>query len=146
MKKFIITAFIVVSGIIAQAQTTPEVENKKQADIAFDKETHDFGAIPQNIPATYTFTFKNSGKEPLIVTNAVASCGCTTPEWTKEPIMPGKKGFIKATFNAASLGVFNKAVTVMSNGQKGTLTLYIKGDVKAPGEIQPGTKDSKTVN
>jgi hypothetical protein len=60
--------------------------------------------------------------------------------------MPGKKGFIKATYNAASLGVFNKAVTVMSNGKKGTLTLYIKGDVKAPGEIQPGTKDSKTVN
>jgi archaellum component FlaG (FlaF/FlaG flagellin family) len=142
MKKLIITAFVAVSGVFAaQAQTaTPApaaAENKNQAEITFDKETHDFGVIPQNVPASYTFTFKNTGKEPLIITNAAASCGCTTPEWTKEPIQPGKKGFVKATYNAASVGTFNKAVTVMSNAKKAQMTLYIKGDVKVPNEVTP---------
>jgi hypothetical protein len=146
MKKFIVTAFVAFAGVLAtSAQTTPAApENKNQAEITFDKEVHDFGVIAQNNPATYTFTFKNTGKEPLIITNAAASCGCTTPEWTKEPIMPGKKGFVKATYNAASLGVFNKAVTVMSNAKKAQVTLYIKGDVKIASEV-PATKE-KTLN
>ncbi len=140
-----ITAFVAFTGVFAaQAQTpaAPATENKNQAEITFDKETHEFGIIPQNVPATYTFTFKNTGKEPLIITNAAASCGCTTPEWTKEPIMPGKKGFVKATYNAASIGVFNKAVTVMSNAKKSQVTLYIKGDVKAASDI-PAKTDTK---
>ena len=83
--------------------------------------------------------FKNTGKEPLIITNAAASCGCTTPEWTKEPILPGKKGFVKATYNAASMGSFNKAVNVSSNAKKANVTLYIKGEVKAASEIPAGT-------
>ncbi len=142
MKKFIITAFVAFSGLLAaNAQTAPTIDNPNQADIVFDKETHDFGVVAQNVPATYTFTFKNTGKEPLIITNAAASCGCTTPEWTKEPILPGKKGFVKATFNAATLGTFNKAVTVMSNAKKATVSLYIKGDVKAASEVP--VKDEK---
>lgn len=145
MKKFIITAFVAFSGILAvNAQTTPPAaENPNQADIVFDKETHDFGVVPQNIPATYNFTFKNTGKEPLIITNAAASCGCTTPEWTKEPILPGKKGFVKATYNAAALGSFTKTVTVMSNAKKATVTLYIKGDVKTPAEVPAKEEKSK---
>lgn len=141
MKKFIITAFVAVIGTFAaSAQTTPApTENKNQAEITFDKEVHDFGVITQNNPATYTFTFKNTGKEPLIITQAAASCGCTTPEWTKEPIMPGKKGFVKATYNAASMGSFNKAVTVMSNAKKSTVTLYIKGEVKSASEVPAKT-------
>ena len=97
MKKLIITAFVAISGLtVANAQTTPVAENKNQADITFDKETHDFGAIPQNTPATYTFTFKNTGKEALIITNAAASCGCTTPEWTKETHCSGQKRICKS--------------------------------------------------
>lgn len=138
MKKLIITAFVAFASLIsanAIAQTAPTSvpavqENPNQADIAFEKETHDFGAIPQGTPASYTFVFKNSGKEPLIITNAAAGCGCTTPEWTKEPIKPGQKGFVKATFNAASPGMFTKSVTVMSNGKKSTVVLTIKGEVK----------------
>jgi archaellum component FlaG (FlaF/FlaG flagellin family) len=136
MKKFIITAVAAISGVFAtNAQTVPAVENKNQAEITFEKETHDFALVTQNNPATYTFTFKNTGKEPLIITNASASCGCTTPEWTKEPIMPGKKGFVKATYNAASLGVFNKAINVSSNAKNAQVTLYIKGDVKTGAEM-----------
>ncbi len=140
MKKLIITAIVAVATFFsfnakAQTSTTPgtvpaAVENPNQADITFEKETHEFGSIPQGVPASYTFVFKNSGKEPLIITNAAAGCGCTTPEWTKEPIKAGGKGYVKATYNAASPGSFNKTVTVMSNGKKSNVILYIKGDVK----------------
>ena len=146
MKKFIITAFIAVAGLAANAQTPAgevPVENKNQADITFDKEVHDFGVIPQGTPASFTFTFKNSGKEALIVTNAQASCGCTTPDWTKEPIKKGGKGFVKATYNAASIGPFTKQITVMSNGKKSTVILTIKGEVKAPEYINPQILDKK---
>jgi len=61
-----------------------------------------------------------------------ASCGCTQPEWSKEPIKKGEKGYVKATYNAASPGVFNKTVTVVSNAKRGTVVLTLKGEVKAP--------------
>jgi hypothetical protein len=140
MKKLIITAFVAIASLmsfsaIAQSTTTPGTipaaqENPNQADITFEKETHDFGSIPQGVPASFTYVFKNSGKEPLIITNAAAGCGCTTPEWTKEPIKPGQKGYVKATYNAASPGTFNKNVTVMSNAKKSSVILYLKGEVK----------------
>lgn len=133
MKKLIISACFAFATIFyVNAQTTPATENKDQAEITFDKEIHDFGTIPQNVPATYTFTFKNTGKEPLIITSVSASCGCTQPEWSKEPIKKGEKGYVKATYNAASPGVFNKTVTVVSNAKRGTVVLTLKGDVKAP--------------
>lgn len=146
MKKLIITAIIAVSGLTVYAQTpTPEApkENPNQADITFDKEIHDFGVIPQGTPASFSFTFKNTGKEPLIVTNAQASCGCTTPEWTKEPVKKNAKGFVKATYNAASVGPFTKQITVQSNAKKGTTILTIKGEVKAPEYINPQIIDKK---
>lgn len=140
MKKFIFTALFAFSGMVLFAQTPAAgdvKENKDAADITFDKEVHDFGIIPQGTPASFTFTFKNSGKESLIVTSAQASCGCTTPEWTKEPIKKNGKGFVKATYNAASIGQFTKQVTVMSNAKKGTVTLTIRGEVKAPEYVTP---------
>jgi hypothetical protein len=130
MKKIIISAFLIFGAAYFSQAQTPASNNPDQADIEFEKEVHDFGVIPQNVPATYTFVFKNTGKEPLIITNASASCGCTTPEWTREPIKKGEKGFVKATYNAASPGVFNKTVTVVTNGKKQTVTLILKGDVK----------------
>jgi archaellum component FlaG (FlaF/FlaG flagellin family) len=134
MKKFILTAMIAFGGLLTASAQTPDVQpgstDGKVAEIKFDKETHDFGNIPQGVPATYEFVFKNTGKTPLIVTNAAASCGCTTPEWTKEPIKPGKTGTIKATYNAASPGPFTKSVTVVSNAKNSTVILYLKGDVK----------------
>jgi archaellum component FlaG (FlaF/FlaG flagellin family) len=134
MKKFILTAMIAFGGLLTVSAQAPDVQpgatDGKVAEIKFDKETNDFGNIPQGVPATYEFVFKNTGKTPLIVTNAAASCGCTTPEWTKEPIKPGKTGTVKATFNAASPGPFTKSVTVVSNAKNSTVILYLKGDVK----------------
>ncbi|MEI6507584.1 MAG: DUF1573 domain-containing protein [Bacteroidota bacterium] len=142
MKKIIITAFIAVSAVFASnAQTAAPApvpaENKNQADITFDKDVNDFGVIPQGTPASYTFYFKNTGKEPLIVTSASASCGCTTPEWTKEPVKAGGKGFVKATYNAASVGPFTKTVTVVSNAKHTPVVLTIKGEVKVATEVTP---------
>lgn len=131
MKKLLlITAIALGFTFGTKAQTAPAQDNPNQADISFEKETHDFGTIPQGTPVTYTFDVKNTGKEPLIITSASASCGCTTPEWTKEPIMPKKSGYVKATYNAAAPGDFTKSVTVMSNAKRSTVILYLKGTVK----------------
>ena len=132
MKKLIITAFVAIGATFAaNAQTvTPQKPvDKKVAEITFEKETHDFGIIPQSVPATYTFVVTNTGKSPLIITNAAASCGCTTPEWTKEAIMPGKKGFIKATYNAANVGAFEKHLTVKFAGVDEVKSITLKGEV-----------------
>jgi len=99
------------------------------AEIEFKVEKHNFGEIDQNKPVTYAFVFTNTGNEPLILTNVKPSCGCTTPDWSKEPIMPGESSEIKATYNAARAGKFNKAITVTSNGNSPTKILFIKGFV-----------------
>lgn len=129
MKKLILTALIAVAGTFAASAQDAKQDDKAPV-IKFTKETHDFGQIPQGTPATYEFTFKNTGKTNLIITSASASCGCTTPEWTKEPIKPGKTGYVKATYNAAASGPFTKSVTVNSNASNSQIILYLKGDVK----------------
>jgi len=110
----------------------------------FKEEIHDFGTIPQNVPAEVEFTFKNTGKEPVILQRVQPSCGCTTPTYSKDPILPGKTGSIKASYNAAAAGAFNKSITVFSN--VGTKVLTIKGTVeKAPeGSVPANTSMIKT--
>jgi archaellum component FlaG (FlaF/FlaG flagellin family) len=135
MKRIILSVMIAFGGLMTASAQTPDVQpgapvDPKAAEVKFEKETHDFGSIPQGTPATYEFVFKNTGKSPLIITNAAASCGCTTPDWTREPIKPGKTGTVKATYNAASPGPFTKSVTVISNAKNSTVILYLKGDVK----------------
>lgn len=99
------------------------------AVFGWESAIHDFGKIKQGVPVTHEFTFTNTGKTPLVITNVQASCGCTTPAWSKDPIPPGGQGFIKATYNAASIGSFNKTVTVMANVENGFKQLSIKGEV-----------------
>lgn len=100
--------------------------------IVFDEAVHDFGTIEEaDGPATTVFNFTNTGQKPLLVKHASASCGCTTPEFTKEPVGPGKTGFIKVTYNPKNRpGIFNKTVTVTSNAVEPIKRLIIKGDVK----------------
>ncbi|MBI5540990.1 MAG: DUF1573 domain-containing protein [Bacteroidia bacterium] len=104
----------------------------KEAKITFTEESFDFGSIAEEKgPVTKEFTFTNTGAAPLIVQNVKASCGCTTPEWTKDPVLPGKKGIIKATYNPQNRpGQFNKTITVTSNAENNTVILTIKGEVK----------------
>jgi hypothetical protein len=99
--------------------------------IKFEKTEHEFGKINEEAGiATYVFSFTNEGNGPLIVTNAQASCGCTTPDWTKEPILPKGKGYIKVAYNPAGRpGPFTKGVSVSTNGEPETVQLTIKGEV-----------------
>jgi hypothetical protein len=137
MKKLLFIAFLVAFAGVAVAQQVPATtinKNEVQASVAvftWDNTTHDFGKIKQGTPVTHEFKFTNSGKSPLVITNVQASCGCTTPDWSKEPVMPGGQGFIKATYNAASPGAFSKTVTVTANIETGFVQLTIKGEVQA---------------
>jgi hypothetical protein len=90
---------------------------------------HNFGKITKGTPVSAEFKFTNASTEPLIISNARGSCGCTGVEFPKEPLMPGTSGVIKATFNAANAGPFNKSVTVESNAEAGTVVLQIRGEV-----------------
>ncbi len=102
-------------------------------DVLLVKETEfDFGKIPQGKPVYHVFTIVNTGKTELKLDNVQASCGCTTPEWNREPIAAGAKAEIKVGYNAAAEGSFTKPVTITYNGNQ-TKQLFIKGTVwKAP--------------
>ena len=94
--------------------------------------THDFGDIKESDGSvSHIFTVLNNGELPLVISRVIASCGCTTPEWTKEPIAPGKTGDVKVTYDTAGRpGSFTKTISVYSNGKTGNYVLTIKGDVK----------------
>lgn len=99
-------------------EDTSEASSKKPAKFKFLKgEVYDFGNIPEGPVAEHVFEFKNVGKQPLIITNTSASCGCTMPEWPKEPILPGKKGKITIRYNTEGRGnqPFDKQVFITSN-------------------------------
>ena len=103
---------------------------QKPAEIKFDETTHHFGEFSEkNAKQTCTFTFTNVGEAPLIINQAVASCGCTVPKYPKEPIQPGEKGAIEVQYNGAgkSLGFFKKSITVRTNGAVELTRLYIDG-------------------
>lgn len=138
MKKSIIATFISFASFMvlnASVQVTPTFPSTKNnpglAEIVFGKETHEFGIIPYKIPASYNFVFKNTGNDPLIISKVFASNGTVTADWSKEPILPGKKGYVKVTYNAASVGPFNRHVTVESNAKKSQVVLTVTGEVKA---------------
>jgi hypothetical protein len=127
MKK-LITLCAVIIGFITF--TSMQTDNKPE--FKFEKETHDFGKIPQGKPVSYEFTFTNTGNEPLIISNVESSCGCTVPKYTNTPVLKGKTGSITVTFNAASVQPsFAKAVTIKSNARTPNKVLYIKGEVTA---------------
>lgn len=103
-----------------------------QGALKFKQEKHDFGTITEGTVATYSFEFTNTGKTPVVISNVQPSCGCTTPDWTREPVMPGKTGKVTASYNSAGRpGNFNKTVTVMNNGQVSQIVLSIQGNVAA---------------
>ena len=127
MKKTLLTAMLLLAcAICVSAQ-------EKQAQIKFDKTTHDFGKFSEAKPVQEcTFTFTNVGTAPLVINQAVASCGCTVPAYTKEPIAPGKTGQIKVTYDGKGKfpGHFKKSITVRTNGKPEMTRLYIEGTME----------------
>ncbi len=103
-----------------------------QAVISAEKPTYDFGKISLDKGAvTCNFVVKNTGNADLVINNVTASCGCTTPTWTKSPIAPGATGTVTTTFKPSTTGPFSKTVSVFSNGKEGALVLTLKGEVIA---------------
>ena len=131
MKNVFLLCFLLSIVGIANAQTAattaPAVEVMQLKETA-----HDFGKIPQGRPASYVFEIVNIGKEPLKLDNVQAACGCTTPQWSKDPIAPGATSKIVVGYNAYAEGYFEKTITLQYN-QTQTKVLTIKGTVyKAP--------------
>ena len=124
MKRFILALTMFVAMV-----TTASA----QAEIKFDKLVHNFGNFSEKSPVQKnTFTFTNVGNKPLIINQAIASCGCTIPAYTKQPIAPGQKGQITVTYNGKGMfpGHFKKSITVRSNGNVEMTRLYIEGVMK----------------
>lgn len=124
MKKLLSTIAVVLA-FVASVQA--------QGVLKFNKEVHDFGKVSEGPLATYSYEVTNTGTAPVVISNAAASCGCTTPEWSKDPIMPGAKSTIKVGYNTSGRpGAFTKTITVTSNAENATVILTIKGEVTAP--------------
>ena len=102
---------------------------ESEASIAFDKYKHDFGTIKESDgKVSAVFTFTNRSDSPLVISKVVASCGCTTPEWTREPVAPGEQGYIKAIYDPTNrIYSFNKSLTVYSTGIPSKIVLSIQG-------------------
>jgi hypothetical protein len=126
MKHFFTAAAVVLASSFAFAQEA----NTNAAQISFTQETIDYGNIKKDANGEREFVFKNTGKEPLIITNCVGSCGCTVPVWPKTPIAPGEKASIKVKYDTRRVGRFQKTVTVTSNAGTPTKVLTIKGNVE----------------
>lgn len=121
--RLLTVVLLMATGWSAKAQAT--------AGMAFETLEHNFGKIREDGGlATYNFSFKNNGSVPLIISNVAASCGCTIPEWSKEPVLPGKAGFIKVSYNPDGRpGSFDKTITVVANVPNGAMVLKISGEV-----------------
>lgn len=132
MKKlfFSIAALTLSTVLFAQETKSVEPQTKKADEIAkFKTETIDLGKIQQGNPTTATFNVFNIGGEPLIIEQANPTCGCTISDYTKSPIAKGQSGEIKATYNAANIGAFEKHLTVKFAGVAEVKSITIKGEV-----------------
>ena len=128
MKKLLFSFALLLGASLVSVDATAQIE--KGAKIEFSKETHDYGNIKYDGDPYCTFEFKNTGDEPLIISNAKGSCGCTVPEWPKEPIAPGAKGTIRVKYDTKRPGAINKSVTITSNAiNEPNKVIRIKGEV-----------------
>jgi hypothetical protein len=149
MKKILFLAAAFVAGFTAMAQQKAEEVIKVSAD------KHDFGKIKQGVPVTTFFTITNTSDRPIVIENATAGCGCTTPEYSKEPIAAGGTSQLKVGYNAAAMGRFDKDVSIKLAGVTEAKVVKITGEVvEAAGnamtrtegkELKPTVADTKTV-
>jgi hypothetical protein len=154
MKKILLSASIMLFGSFTFAQNAPKVELASAGAVAsnptpppttslkienmyFKESLHDFGTIQEGPTAEHEFEFVNTGKEPIVISNVSASCGCTTPSYSKDPVLPGKKGTVKAIYNTQGrVAPFTKTISITSNA--GLKVLTIRGEVeKAPSGSVP---------
>ena len=148
IKTLILIAFI-FSGINSFAQEKKVLnnignDNDNQASFKFEKDEFDFGTIEQGESTTHEFKFTNTGSEPLIISKAEGSCGCTVPIFPKEPIMKNQSATIKVTFNSTGkFGIQDKTVTITSNAKQSPMIIHIKGTVLKQAEQPSPDKPKK---
>lgn len=157
MKKLLFTTGVLAMSFgftFAQGKvlkkTTPTVQKQQEQQqqvpdntqwMKFNEEVHDFGTLKQGDPATFEFEFVNIGKEPISIQSAKSTCGCTVPKHSTEPVMPGKKGSVKVTYDSNRIGPINKPITITTTA--GTKVLRIKGNIeKGPESSVPQSSTS----
>jgi len=128
MKRYIfivLFSLLTINGLFSQSGQPAAKDS-----IKFDKTTFDYGTIAQGSSGLCEFKFINTGKSPIVLSNVTASCGCTTPEWPKNPVKPGEAGTVKVKYNTQIIGHFGKTITVFSNAVNSPVVLQILGEVK----------------
>lgn len=139
MKKLVAFSLLLMAGLLTMS-FAPQTQTPKGPVISFETLVYDFGTIawssPRNNDGKCEFKFTNTGDEPLIITGVRADCGCTTPQYTQEPILPGTTGKITVQYDNSRPGYFSKGITVTTNSNPASVRLTIKGNVVRE---QPGT-------
>lgn len=136
MKKILFLAAVMISGFTMMAQKPEDV-------IKVNADSYDFGKIKQGVPVTTYFTLTNISDKPVVIENAWASCGCTTPEWSKEPIAPKSTTKIKVGYNAANAMPFTKEVYVKLAGMQQPKIVKITGTVLTATDYETYTKSDE---
>lgn len=127
MKRIILILALLVAVVTVKAQQEAPADTASMAKIVFKELTYNYGTIARGSDGDCIFEFTNEGNMPLLISKVQASCGCTTPKYTKEPVMPSKSGEIKVHYDTNKMGAFSKTITVMSNAKQ--VVLRIAGNV-----------------
>ncbi len=136
--------FILCIGFGVLAQSTEEETSDSGAKITFKETVHEFGEINQGDVVTHVFEYENTGNEPLIISNVRTSCGCTAPNWSREPLAPGELGELTIRFNSrGKSGMQNKIITITSNAQNSQERVRITGNVLRPAPAETDTEDGQ---
>lgn len=148
MKRFISLAIVIAATFSVSCSQTNQTESAVNIDAAgpvieFANLEHDYGTITQGADGNCEFVFTNTGTQPLTLENVRSSCGCTVPNWPKEPIAPGQTGVIKVKYDTQRVGPISKTITVTSNGSETPLILKIKGKVEPAATTQPAAAEIK---
>lgn len=145
MKRFVLAlaAVVITAGAFAQTSATAKVVTGEDY-VKFKTVSHDFGKIKRSVPVTYDFIFTNTTDKPIVIENASATCGCTTPVWPQTPIAKGKSDKITAGFNAQNVGPFTKSIYVKIAGVDRPVEIKITGEVLTPEDFAKYEKEKDT--
>jgi hypothetical protein len=128
-----IFSILIFQNVALLAQQSNDVDTTSFAQISFETTVHNFGDVNQGEKVEQIFKFKNSGNLPLVLQNVLTTCGCTVPEWPKDPVVPGAEGELKVIFDStAKIGRQNKVITIRSNSREGDFRLRISAMVLPP--------------
>ena len=132
----LITLMALAIGMQGCSNSPEDKAMDRGQEIWFEEKMHDYGVIEQNGDGTWAFVFKNLGEKPFVINRVRSTCGCTVPEWPREPIEPGSSGEIKVIYDTKRTGTFLKSVIVYSTAANSPVKLQIKGKVVAPEAIE----------